>query len=74
MTTATEAETMYLLMRVVSWETMGMITNMGDPVRVARPGVAPECVGFCLVFASLEAATEAASDGEKILPVRKVQG
>jgi hypothetical protein len=68
MTTATEAETMYLLMRVVSWETMGMITNMGDPV------LAPECVGFCLVFASLEAATEAASDGEKILPVRKVQG
>ena len=60
-------ETMYLLMRVTRWETMKL--NIGYPV--GRPADAPDCVGFCLVFATQEAAVEAAEDGEKIVAVRQ---
>ena len=72
MTTETLPETMYLLMRVVRWETAAMVTNMDDPVAVRRPDDAPDCVGFCLVFASKEAAIEAADEGETIQPVRRI--
>lgn len=68
----TEPKTMYLLMRLVYWKTAEMITNLNSPVRVARPADAPECIGFCLVFATREAAVEAAADGDTIQPIRAV--
>ena len=68
----TDPKTMYLLMRLVHWETASMTTNLNYPVQVARPADAPECIGFCLVFATREAAIEAAEDGETIVPIQAV--
>lgn len=65
----TEEKTVYLLMRLRSWED-SFETMKGQPFERLPFSIKGEGIGFMVVYETQEEAVEAGSDGDSIFPMK----